>query len=121
MDQKAPLLQSTLLVPQLQLLFFPFSFSSLEFPLLPQLFPLLQNTENISITNFTPNFELFFFASITHTYNRFLFGLFDFCCWCFWCIPWRYLFKLPFLRGGWNSRITRWIINFHFTVERKEI
>lgn len=60
MDQKAPLLQSTLLVPQLQLLFFPFSFSSLEFPLLPQLFPLLQNTENISITNFTPNFELFF-------------------------------------------------------------
>lgn len=119
MDQKLPLLRSTLLVPQLQPLSFPFSSSSLEFPLLPQPFPLLQNTQNFSITNCTANVDIFVF--ITHTYNRFLFGLFAFGCWCFWRILLSYLFKFPFLRGGWNSRITGWIVNSHFTVERKEL
>lgn len=56
--------------------------------------------------------------SIIHTYDRFLFGLFGFGCWRFWRILLSYLFKLPFLRGGWNRRITGWIINSHFTVER---
>lgn len=47
MDQKVPLLRWTLLVPQLQPLAFPFSSSSLEFPLLLQLLPLLQNSQRI--------------------------------------------------------------------------